>query len=229
MRAFALATLLGSFAFSVAHAATLTVEVGGQENTYTLGSLTVDSSGNVKATAASGGSTQPPVDSAPPPVDSAPPPVDSAPPPSTDSGAGCVSSSNLTCVSTSLPTQTFQRQSYKPSQSMVYSFRIKAPSSGTLYARAIATRMTGATQSKLLVVSKIPGDVSTTGKDRGCYRQSTEASTLQFVMNRPDVSKVLTCHLEPNTVYYINAASTNYTGGATCSSSSNCGFYFEGS
>ena len=223
MRTLALAALLGGFAFSAVHAATLTVEVNGQQSTYTLGSLTVDAGGNVKATAGSSGTQTPP------PVDSPPPPVDSPPPPTNNAGEGCVSSSSITCISTSFPAQTFQRQSYKPSPSMVYSFKIQAPTSGTLYARTIATRMTGATQSKLLVVSKTPGDVSLEGKDKGCYKHSTEATTLQFVMNRPDVSRGIACHLEPGVVYYVNAASMNYVGGATCSSSASCGFYFEGS
>lgn len=229
MRRLALAAFLGGFAFSAVHAATLTVAVDGEPTTYTLSSLVVDASGNMNAsvTSTSGAPATPteePDTPKEPAVPTEPPPVT---PPATSTS--CVASGALTCVDTSLTAQTFQRQSYKPSPSMVYAFKIKSPASGTFYARAIATRMTGAPQSKLLVVSTTPGDVSIEGKSRGCYRQSAEATTLQFVMNRPSISTLIACHLEPNQVYYINVASKNYSGLTTCTSSSNCGFYFEGS
>lgn len=112
---------------------------------------------------------------------------------------------------------------------MVYAFKVTTPASGTYFNRVIATGMTGAKSSKLLVVSKTPGDVSTADKDMGCYRVATESTSVQLAVNNSTANKYLNCRLEPNTVYYINAVSKDLSGNATCSSTSNCGFYFEGS
>lgn len=112
---------------------------------------------------------------------------------------------------------------------MVYAFKVTTPVSGTYFNRVIATGMSGTRSSKLLVVSKVPGDVSLEGKDIGCYRLATESTSVQLAVNNTSANKYLNCRLEPNTVYYVNAASVDFQGKPTCSSTSTCGFYFEGS
>lgn len=112
---------------------------------------------------------------------------------------------------------------------MVYAFKVVTPASGTYFSRLSATRMSSATASKLLVVSKIPGDVSTDGKDFGCYRQSVESTSIQLSINDPKASRDTTCRLDSNTVYYVNAASKDLYGVPNCSSASDCGFTVEGS
>lgn len=112
---------------------------------------------------------------------------------------------------------------------MVYAFKLTTPASGTFFNRVIATGTSSAKSSKLLVISKIPGDVSIEGKDMGCYRLATESTSVQLAVNNPTANKYLNCRLDPNTVYYINAASKDFQGNATCTTTTNCGFYFEGS
>lgn len=111
---------------------------------------------------------------------------------------------------------------------MVYAFKVKTPAAGKYYSRLTATVTSGSQSSKLIVVSKTPGDVSIEGKDLGCYRYSTESTSVQLAMNSPSSNQYMFCRLEPNTVYYVNAASIDTTGKSTCSSATSCGFYFEG-
>ncbi|CAI06994.1 hypothetical protein ebA1597 [Aromatoleum aromaticum EbN1] len=232
MQRLVLAAALGAVAFSTAHAASLTLSVDGQASTtYTLTSLTVDSAGNVKVAASGGSAPTDPGPTDPGPTDPGPTdpgPTDPGPTDPPPNSGGCVASDTLTCVDTPLPAKVQSRLSFRPVPTMVYAFKITTPASGTYFNRVIATGMSGATSSKLLVISKVPGDVSLSGKDLGCYRQATESTSVQLAVNNPAVNKYLNCRLDPNTVYYINAASKDLNGKTTCTSTSNCGFYFEG-
>ena len=232
MRVLVLAALWGGLALSAAHAANLTVDADGAKKTYTLKSVSVDASGNVAVIAASSGTT--PSDPAPDdppvgPVTPVDPPVGPVTPPDPSApGAACVPSATLTCVNTPLPQKVQSRLSYRPVPTMVYAFKVTTPATGSYFNRVIATGMSGATSSKMLVVSKTPGDVSTAGKDLGCYRLSAESTSVQLAVNLPNANKYLNCKLEPNTVYYINAVSKDFQGRTTCTTASSCGFYFEG-
>lgn len=141
----------------------------------------------------------------------------------------CVASATLKCVNTNLMQASQPRLSYKPDPSAIYAFKISTPATKELkFKRVIATGMSGARASKLLVVSKIPGDTSIEGKDMGCFRQATESTSIELIINPKISNRNLQCVLEPNTIYYINASSRDFKGNLTCTSTSSCGFYFEG-
>ena len=201
---------LGFLLPAVAQAATVTVNVGSASSSYTLQSLSVDSGGNVTVTAAAAGTTPTPT------------------PTPTPGGSNCTSTSTLTCVNTALPASAFQRVAYRPDPKQVYAFRIQVPASGRYLSEVAATVQTGSKSAKLIVISETPGDVSTVGKPMSCYGAGNEVSSVYLAVNRSDAHPSLFCQLKPGATYYANLASTDAEGETSCSTTSNCAFYFEG-
>ncbi len=238
MRRSIIGIALGMLLPAVAHSATVTVKVGEASNSYTLQSLSVDAGGNVTVTATAGGTVTPPDTTVPPTPNPTPTPTPPAPTeptnppaptePTPPTASGCTPSSTLTCVNTALPATTFQRVAYRPDPKMVYAFRIQTPARGGYLSAVSATVQTASRAAKLLVVSEVAGDVSTAGKASACFDQGNEVSALSLAINRSDVHPRAYCHLKPNTTYYINVASTTEQGRPTCSTASNCGFWFQG-
>ncbi len=137
----------------------------------------------------------------------------------------------MICVDTTLALESQQRREIKLSNpATIYDFKVVTPAK-PVFIRVAATQMMGAVDSKLLVVSKVPRDISLTDKKIGCFFQSVEVSSLTL-----DERALVGCPLDPNSTYYINAASRSYMKvgdhyelrlGYTCGTDSNCYFYFE--
>jgi hypothetical protein len=211
-------------------AATVTVDVSGVATTYTLESLSINAQGNVSIKAAggntSGGGT--PVD--PTPVDPAPvDPVDPNPP--VNPGTGCADTDTLKCVTTTVGEKAgnvYPSTTVRPAPSLVTAYRFQTLAGTSAYAgSAIATRMTGAI-GKRVVISAVAGDMSTADKGLGCYAESTEVSSVSYVVNSPGTNKVRYCHLNPGQTYYVNVgAGVKADGKPNCSSETNCAHLFE--
>lgn len=230
MRLSVFALALGIALPFAAQAANLTVKVGATTNTYTLQSLSVDGSGNVtvNAVAGSGGTGTPSVTD-PGTTDPGTTDPGTTDPGTTDpSGSNeCQSAGNLTCVNTLLPQKNLDRLAYRPSPSQIYAFRIQVPASGGSLISAMATVQTTSPAAKMLVLSETPGDVNITGKSSACVKVGAEVSSMRLALNRKDVSTSAYCHLEAGKTYYVNAVSKNKTGRTTCTTTTNCAFYFE--
>lgn len=227
MKMAVLASALAVASVSLSHAATVTVVVGTASNVYTLTSLKVDGSGNVtvNATGASSGSgtTTPPTDGG---GSTTPPDDGGATPPASGggSGEGCSATGNLKCITTNVPNAVYNAGTVTPLPADVYAYAFTAPSGTAIKAgMAVATRTTAASASKLVVISTVAGDVSTTGKHRGCYAFSSETSSVQYVVNYSTNSY---CTLEPGKQYFVNVASVDMTGKSTCTSALKCGHTF---
>lgn len=225
MKIAVLASALVVASISVSHAATVTVVVGTASNVYTLTSLKVDGSGNVTVNASggsSGGTTTPPADggaTTPPPDDDG-----AATPPDSGSGERCSATGNLKCITTNVPNAVYNAGTVTPLPAEVYAYAFTAPSGTAVKAgMAVATRTTAASASKLVVISTVAGDVSITGKHRACYAFSSETSSVQYVINYSTNSY---CTLEPGKPYFVNVASVDMAGKATCTSALRCGHTF---
>ena len=150
---------------------------------------------------------------------------------SSGNGASCGNDPNLTCVDTPLPGAVLSQASFRPNPAQIYAFRVVAPTSGSFSSSATATVMSSSFSAKRLVMSETPGDIDTKGKSPGCYVQGGEASKLRFVVNKPTTTydPYIYCHLSSGKTYYINATSRKADdSGYSCTTTTNCGFYFSG-
>lgn len=144
-----------------------------------------------------------------------------------DNGA-CVPSDVLKCVVTTASASWWASGAVRPAPTEVQAYSFKTPAGTAIYSgSATATRTTGAV-GKLVVISKVAGDVSTTGKDAGCYAISPETSAVSYVTNYAGASSNRFCKLTPGTTYYANVAPVaGADGKPTCTTATQCGYTFE--
>ena len=153
-----------------------------------------------------------------------------APPPA---GVACnPTGTTVVPVDTAFPTKLFPKTTYADmTPSTIYSFAFRTPATTEVVTgQLIATRVTGANDTKLIVVSKCSGDIDRTNKDAGCSRYAPESNTLSYILNRGGAYRPTAfCNLEPNTLYYANVVSPGKLTGLevdSCSSPATCAFSF---
>lgn len=137
-------------------------------------------------------------------------------------------------VASNIPISTLIKKDYASTTKTVTAFSFKTPVASTTLKMggATATQLSNTEGGKMIVVSTCKGDISTAGKDSGCYRYAGESTFIEYLTNykvyRPDTY----CNLQPNTQYYFNVVPRDgTTQGAsetsTCSKDSACGFSFN--
>lgn len=182
----------------------------------TLDFLNVTTS-KVTINAVTEGSTQPTPDPEPEPT---PEPTPEPEPPQT--GCGPVPP-NVRVRKTSPPGTHFKEtiSSNQTGAGIIHAFEFN---SGTGSGRVVATRVTNG-EGKIVVITKCPGDLDNPapGRSKG---YSTESTSVGYTTNQ-NASPMMTCVLEPNTIYYANVinASSYYGDEPKCGGT--CGFYFQ--
>lgn len=133
---------------------------------------------------------------------------------------------------TGMSATSLARKTYAPASSeVVYAFKITVPQTTVKSVRSMsATKTTSSISGKRVVISACKGDYNPTGKVAGCYSLGTEVTTVKYAINY-DASVAPTskyCHLTPGNTYWVNVSSrSDPTLEPSCTSGSNCGFYFE--
>jgi hypothetical protein len=135
-------------------------------------------------------------------------------------------------VATGLSSAALPRDTYVPVDgNEVYSFQITVPQTTATSVRSMsATKTTTTIGGKRVVISSCKGDYSTAGKDVGCYTLGTEVSQVKYSINYSDTQAPRSkyCHLTPGNTYWVNVSSrTDPTQEPSCTSATNCKFYFE--
>lgn len=154
--------------------------------------------------------------------------------PTPNPGVACnPAGTTIVDVQTQLPTAAFPKTTYAnvALPETIYSFAFKSTASVDPQVGALTeAQLTNTLGNKRVVVSECRGDVSTVGKDKGCYNFGSEGSIVTYLVNRSNYRPDRYCNLKPNTQYYANVVSPGpvTTGEAvTCTSPTNCGFSFN--
>lgn len=136
-------------------------------------------------------------------------------------------------VQTGLTAERLARAVHSPTNGdVVYAFKMTVPQTTEKSVRSLsATKTTTTAAGKRVVISECQGDYDPGTKPAGCYGLGTEVTTVKYSINY-DASVAPTtkyCHLTPGKTYWVNvsARASAETKTPSCSTSSNCKFYFE--
>ncbi len=132
---------------------------------------------------------------------------------------------NVTVVDTGTMGSAFAKVTLSPLPSAIIAFKVKTPS--TIASTGFtATRNSGATLTKSLVVSTCPGVLTPVDNQTRCTKQNYTDSATVYLTNNPSAGSAY-CKLSNDTIYYVNAVSKVLLSDSVynCTNTTNCSFF----